>query len=194
MKVIGVEISNLRDQILSLSNSQDASGNYLFAGYRVSDKPFVEDADGVVNHTGDAGIHTLQISKNQRIATGLDGADVFLRVPYDKGVTSIFGTLDRMVEKLNGGNFEETFINQMDKAIEHFALQQTRIGAQVNRANLQQNVNDSRLKLMEEDISNLEDADIAKLVTDLQSKLVSRNAAQQAFVKISQDSLFNYLR
>ena len=47
---------------------------------------------------------------------------------------------------------------------------------------------------MEEDISNLEDADIAKLVTDLQSKIVSRNAAQQAFVKISQDSLFNYLR
>ena len=46
----------------------------------------------------------------------------------------------------------------------------------------------------QEDISNLEDADLAKLVTDLQSKLVSRNAAQQAFVKVSQDSLFNYLR
>lgn len=194
LKVIGVEIRNLRDQILSLSNSQDASGNHLFAGYRVGEKPFVEDADGVVNHNGDAGIHTLQISKNQRIATGLDGADVFLRVPYNKGVTSIFKTLDNMVENLNAGNFDETYINRMNEAIEHFSLQQTRIGSQVNRASLQQEVNDSRLKLMEEDISNLEDADIAKLVTDLQSKIVSRNAAQQAFVKISQDSLFNYLR
>ena len=47
---------------------------------------------------------------------------------------------------------------------------------------------------MEEDISNLEDADLAKLVTDLQAKLVNRNAAQQAFVKIAQDNLFNYIR
>ena len=194
LKAIGVEIKNLRDQILSLSNSLDSSGNYLFAGYRVGDKPFVEDADNVVNHTGDAGIHTVQISKNQRIATGLDGADVFLKVPYNKGVASIFKTLDSMVENLNAGSFNETYINQMNEAIEHFSLQQTIIGSQINRANLQHEVNDSRLKLMEEDISNLEDADIAKLVTDLQSKLVSRNAAQQAFVKISQDSLFNYLR
>jgi len=85
-------------------------------------------------------------------------------------------------------------IDNMNKAIEHFTLQQTKIGSQINRADLQRDVNGSRLKLMEEDISNLEDADIAKLVTDLQSKIVSRNAAQQAFVKISQDSLFNYLR
>ena len=194
LKVIAVEVSNLRDQILSLANSQDPNGNYLFAGYRVSDEPFVENGDGVVNYTGDSGIHTLQISKNQRIATGLDGADVFLRVPHDKGVESIFKTLDSMVESLNTGNFDETYINQMNEAIDHFSLQQTRIGSQVNRASLQQDVNDSRLKLMEEDLSNLEDADIAKLVTDLQSKIVSRNAAQQAFVKISQDSLFNYLR
>jgi flagellar hook-associated protein 3 FlgL len=99
-----------------------------------------------------------------------------------------------MVENLNAGNFDETYINRMNEAIDHFSLQQTRIGSQVNRARLQLEVNDSRLKLMEEDISNLEDADLAKLVTDLQSKLVSRNAAQQAFVKVSQDSLFNYLR
>ena len=82
----------------------------------------------------------------------------------------------------------------MNDAIEHFSLQQTRIGSQVNRADLQKEVNDSRLKLLEEDLSNIRDADIAKLVTDLQSKIVSRNAAQQAFVKISQESLFNYLR
>ena len=48
--------------------------------------------------------------------------------------------------------------------------------------------------LINEDISNLEDADIAKLVTELQAKLVSRNAAQQSFIKIAQDNLFNYIR
>ena len=54
--------------------------------------------------------------------------------------------------------------------------------------------NEKRLLLINEDISNLEDADIAKLVTELQAKLVSRNAAQQSFIKIAQDNLFNYIR
>ena len=64
----------------------------------------------------------------------------------------------------------------------------------MNRAELQRGVNEKRLLLINEDISNLEDADIAKLVTELQAKLVSRNAAQQAFIKIAQDNLFNYIR
>ena len=193
-KAIAMEISNLRDQVLALANSQDTNGQYIFAGHRVNTMPFVEDADGAVEHHGDAGIHTLQISENHRIATGLDGADVFLRVPNSKGVGSIFVALDDMVETLNSGKATDSDINTMNKALDHFTLQQTKIGSQINRADLQREVNESRLKLMEEDISNLEDADIAKLVTDLQSKLVSRNAAQQAFVKITQDSLFNYLR
>ena len=193
-KVFATEIDNLRDQLLSLANTQDTNGQYIFAGHRVNTMPFVEDADGAVHHKGDAGIHTLQISENHRISTGLDGADVFLRVPTSTGVASIFTTLDDMVTQLSAGKMDDGHIDKMNKAIEHYSLQQTKIGSQINRADLQREVNGSRLKLMEEDISNLEDADIAKLVTDLQSKIVSRNAAQQAFVKISQDSLFNYLR
>ena len=194
LKVIGTEISNLRVQLLSLANTQDVSGKFLFSGFKVDEKPFVEDSDGVVQHKGDAGIHTLQISANHRLATGLDGADVFLRVPHSKGVASIFGTLDELIAQLEAGKVDEEMINKMNSSIEHFTLQQTKIGSQVNRANLQQEVNISRLNLLKEDLSNLQDADIAKLVTELQSKLVSRNAAQQSFVKISQDTLFNYLR
>jgi len=40
----------------------------------------------------------------------------------------------------------------------------------------------------------MEDADLAKLVTELQSKIVNRDAAQQAFVKIGQQSLFDFIR
>ena len=47
---------------------------------------------------------------------------------------------------------------------------------------------------MDENLSNLEDADLAALVTELQSQIVSRDAAQQAFVKIGQQSLFDYIR
>ena len=193
-KIIAMEVRNLRDQILSLANSRDTNGQYIFAGYKVDAKPFVTDENGDIVHAGDRGIHALQISDNQRISTSLDGADVFLRVPGDESVESVFSSLNAMIVSLEAGAMEDEHIGKLNTALEHFSLQQTKLGSQMNRANLQREVNDKRLLLMDEDISNLEDADIAKLVTDLQAKLVSRNAAQQTFIKIAQDNLFNYIR
>ena len=191
---IGLEVKNLRDQMLSLANTRDTNGQYIFAGYKVETEPYVEDKTGKVQHFGDSGVHTLQISSNHRVPTGLNGADVFLRVPQKDQVENIFTMLDDLVAKLEVGKMEDAFIDKMDSSVRHFSLQQTKIGAQINRVDMQKEVNDRQLLLMDQDISNLEDADIAKLVTDLQAKLVSRNAAQQAFVKIAQDNLFNYLR
>ena len=193
-KVIAMEVRNLRDQVLSLANSRDTNGQYIFAGYKVDSKPFVADEDSDILHAGDRGVHALQISDNQRISTSLDGADVFLRVPGDETVETVFSTLDTMIASLERGEMEDADIDRVNKALEHFSLQQTKLGSQMNRAELQRGVNEKRLLLMNEEISNLEDADIAKLVTDLQAKLVSRNAAQQTFIKIAQDNLFNYIR
>ena len=189
-----MEVRNLQDQVLSLANSRDTNGQYIFAGYKVDSKPFVADEDGDILHAGDRGVHALQISDNQRISTSLDGADVFLRVPGDETVETVFSTLDTMIASLERGEMEDADIDRVNKALEHFSLQQTKLGSQMNRAELQRGVNEKRLLLMNEEISNLEDADIAKLVTDLQAKLVSRNAAQQTFIKIAQDNLFNYIR
>ncbi len=193
-KVIAMEVRNLRDQMLSLANSRDTNGQYIFAGYKVDSKPFVDDENGDVVHMGDRGVHELQISDNQRISTSLDGADVFIRVPGDEAIESVFSTLDSMILSLENGEMEDEDIDRVNRALDHFSLQQTKLGSQMNRADLQREVNDKRLLLMNENISNLEDADIAKLVTELQAKLVSRNAAQQTFIKIAQDNLFNYIR
>ena len=191
---IAMEVRNLKDQMLSLANSRDTNGQYIFSGYKVDTKPFVADENGDIIHAGDRGIHTLQISDNQRIATSLDGADVFLRVPQEETVETVFATIDAMIASLESGKMEDEHIGKVNIALEHFSLQQTKLRSQMNRADLQRGVNDKRLLLMNEDISNLEDADIAKLVTELQAKLVSRNAAQQSFIKIAQDNLFNYIR
>ena len=191
---IAMEIKNLRDQMVSLANTRDTNGQYIFAGYKVDVRPFVETEHGQIAHKGDRGVHTLQISDNQRLSTSLDGAEVFLRLRQEDGVTDIFQSMDDMIDSLKNGQMQDIHIDRMSVAVEHFSLQQTKLGSEMNRAEMQREVNDKRLLLMDEDISNLEDADLAKLVTDLQAKLVSRNAAQQAFVKIASDSLFNYIR
>src|SRR5574343_269424 len=39
-QALASEMQGLRDQVLSLANTQDSSGNYIFAGSRVSQEPF----------------------------------------------------------------------------------------------------------------------------------------------------------
>ena len=188
-KNCGATFSN---RLSKLTLSTDSAVGISFDGD--ADRVLFSDENGDIVHAGDRGVHALQISDNQRISTSLDGADVFLRVPGDETIETVFSSLDTMIASLERGEMEDADIDNVNKALEHFSLQQTKLGSQMNRAELQRGVNEKRLLLINEDISNLEDADIAKLVTDLQAKLVSRNAAQQTFIKIAQDNLFNYIR
>ena len=115
-------------------------------------------------------------------------------VRYSTGVESIFETFDTLISDLEENKIGDSSISKLNEAVGHFNLQQTKIGAVINGLEKQEDLNDRRTLLMDQDLSNMEDADLSKLVTELQSKLVSRNAAQQAFVKIAQESLFNYVR
>jgi flagellar hook-associated protein 3 FlgL len=85
-------------------------------------------------------------------------------------------------------------IANVKSVLEHMSVQRTTVGAELNKGEVQQRVIENRLLLMTENISAMEDADLAALVTDLQSQIVNRDAAQQAFVKIGQQSLFDYIR
>ena len=79
-------------------------------------------------------------------------------------------------------------------SIDHLGLQQAKLGAQASKAEIQLDVLQSRKLAVTRDISAMGDADLAKLVTELQSQLTNRDAAQQAFAKIGQQSLFDYIR
>lgn len=85
-------------------------------------------------------------------------------------------------------------ISNLKSALDHLSIQQAVIGAQVSKAEVQRGALASRKLAVSLDISKLGDADLAKLVTDLQSQLTNRDAAQQAFAKIGQQSLFDYIR
>ena len=85
-------------------------------------------------------------------------------------------------------------IENVLSSIDHLALQQARLGAQMAKAEIQIEVLQGRKLAVTKDISAMGDADLAKLVTELQSQLTNRDAAQQAFANIGQQSLFDYIR
>lgn len=66
------------EALLALANSQDGTGDYLFAGYRANEKPFEGDLAGV-GYNGDHGTQTVQVSASRFMPVSLPGSDVFLR-------------------------------------------------------------------------------------------------------------------
>ena len=71
---------NTLEQMLDIANSQDESGDYIFAGYQVENKPFSLQPDNSVIYSGDSGVRDLRIAKNVQVPTNQDGEQAFEKI------------------------------------------------------------------------------------------------------------------
>jgi flagellar hook-associated protein 3 FlgL len=84
-RVIAAEVGQLRDALISIGNTTDADGRFLFGGYSESTTPFTVAVDGSVTYNGDQGHRTLQISDSRFVAINDSGADIFQKIPEGNG-------------------------------------------------------------------------------------------------------------
>ena len=77
---ISIEIRSLRDQLLSLANARDESGNYVFGGARTGSQPFAADASGRISYAGDQSQVSVAIGEQRQIAVGGVGSQIFSTV------------------------------------------------------------------------------------------------------------------
>ncbi|MAI13591.1 MAG: flagellar hook-associated protein 3 [Rhodospirillaceae bacterium] len=321
-KAILTEVTSLKETLVDLANTKDSYGQSLFSGFRTDKEAFVRNIDGTISYNGDRGTHTVQVSENVIVGTGVDGETVFGRVETVNGRKSIFeivegvmasidplreinelavaqgnakvnlelprqnqdweftlkgsvgavkieatlaeGMEEKLADAINSKsdqtgvtaeyiaetnsislsekNMDQIIIEDIEiegqgisneagfyhmtvieidengaevgkarfltdedqllgrgiqnllSSIDHISLQQAQIGAQMSKAAIQQDMLESRKQAVTKNISAISDADLAELITKLQSQLTNREAAQQAFAKIGQQSLFDYIR
>ena len=91
---------------------------------------------------------------------------------------------------------DQTIASRLDEIVtiqSHVSNQRAKVGARMNSSERLRDMLEERKILISKDISDLEDADLAELVTDLQSKLTSQEASQKAFINITKLNLFDYI-
>ncbi|ASV97786.1 flagellar hook-associated protein FlgL [Paraburkholderia aromaticivorans] len=74
---IATQLQSLRSQLMTLANSTDPQGNYLFAGYQSSAQPYTTNSAGVVTYSGDTGTPAVQITASHVVQTGDNGIAIF---------------------------------------------------------------------------------------------------------------------
>ena len=82
---IAQQAQQIADQLLSLANTRDANGQYIFAGYQGNSVPFTRAANGAVAYNGDQGQRFMQIGPAHQVAVGDSGAAVFQLIRNGNG-------------------------------------------------------------------------------------------------------------
>lgn len=74
---IGAELRERESELLTLMNTRNARGEYLFSGFQGKSQPFVRNADGSYSYQGDEGQRKLQIASSLNIAISDSGKKIF---------------------------------------------------------------------------------------------------------------------
>lgn len=196
---IAVELQNILDDIFTTANGADIRGTPLFGGAG-SAPAFVRDANGVVSYAGSGEAAPIPISESATVITNESGARVFGNIQAGSEIRDLFSIVGDMAEALGPTDPAvlraemERGLTGLSAAIEHIAVSRASIGARGARLELE----GERLaqRSIDQDIerSGLEDADITETVPKLQQALLTLQATQASFAKLSQLSLFDYIR
>ncbi len=80
---IGNELEQIRNEVLDLMNSQDANGNYIYAGYQSQQQAFTFNPAAVGNaitFNGDSGSTSVRLSDSVTVQRSSSGMEVFENV------------------------------------------------------------------------------------------------------------------
>jgi flagellar hook-associated protein 3 FlgL len=88
LSAIATQVQQIQGSILSLANTQDGEGNYIFAGYSTQTQPFAQTTTGAT-YSGDQGQRQVQIGAGQTVVVGDNGDLVFNQVKNGNGTFNV---------------------------------------------------------------------------------------------------------
>ena len=191
---IAAEIRQLADEVMGLANRKDGNSQFMFAGFQVLTVPFSETAPGVFSYAGDTGQRQIQVGPARQIADGDSGQAVFMDIPDGSGgFESIFATLETLASDLEANAPNSNSLTQLDRAMDNLLGFRATAGARLNALENQQTINEALLLQLEKTRSTIEDLDYAEAASRLSRESVTLQAAQQAFVRVQNLNLFNFI-
>jgi flagellar hook-associated protein 3 FlgL len=197
---LAAEVDGIIDQMQGLMNTRDVQGEYLFSGFQGDRQAYSFNAvTERYEFQGDAEQRFIQIGPDNRIASTDSGAQLFepdnpLNIALDlsNGLKSIdTGTEAGRAEMatLLGDTLGSL------KGVEDSNIRgRTSIGARMNALEQQQLVNDEYKLYTQETLSSFRDLDYNEAISRLTLQKTVLEAAYASFGKVTDMSLFDYIR
>lgn len=192
-KTIATELNSIVDSLVSLANTRNVRGQPLF-GSASGGKAVTDNGDGTFTFPPEVQVSEVPIADGQSVQATESAKRIF----DIGGGDNTLSMLRTLAAALNaGGDVSSTVSGSLDKlsdAVDQVANVQASVGARGARVDLQQQLlttaNTDRSELR----GKLEQVDITDAVVQLQQMMTALSASQASFTKLSQLSLFDYLK
>ncbi|MFD2679310.1 flagellar hook-associated protein FlgL [Bacillus seohaeanensis] len=183
---IAKEIEQLKQDLVETANTQVA-GRYIFNGTEVDNAPVTDGNPPTVNlNTED---YMVQVSAGVDIKTNINPENVFNQ--------GLFDTLQNVVQGFDG-NYDsaqmDQYLEDIDNRLDTLQAERSEIGARYNRLEMIDNRLGKTEVMANKIISDNEDADMEKVITDLTIQESIHRAALSVGAKIIQPTLMDFLR
>ena len=200
-KSIDLEVRQLRDQLLSLANTQDVNGNFIFSGSRVGKQAFATDENGKLVYQGDQTVSSTSVGDQSAVDINRSGTNPFdkiVRVDATNKKTAVgfFQVIDDLSAALQSNNTVsiKNAVGEVGTLQQGLSDSLASIGAAINKIDNQASLAEENVLRMKSTLSQVEDTDYTQAITNMNKDMLALQAAQTSFAKISQLNLFDYIR
>ncbi|MBT0731209.1 flagellar hook-associated protein FlgL [Rosenbergiella nectarea] len=211
---VAAKLEGVRSQLMTIANSQDSSGRYLFAGYNTGQPPFVEGGQGAIYQGGEQPI-MQQVDSQRTMTLTHTGKQVFQSAPPNPklepdgslGDTDLFSVLDKAIAALktplkdadDAGmkDFQEAMNKAnrgLNNSLNNILSIQSENGTQLKELESLGSISASQSVLAQGQLSQLTDADMTQTISEYQMKQTALQASYTAFTQMSKLSLFQMNR
>jgi len=204
---IAAEVEGLHARLMSAGNAR-AGGAYLFAGRASDAPPFVASGPFVngspaptVAFVGDPSEVEVEIDEAARIASTLDGQRVFQGDgdgdgSPDVGKEDLFTVLGDLHDALmaNDRNAVAAVSDRIESGQGQISEELSRVGSRTARLDAQRANLDRREEALTTRLSDVQDADSIRVLSDLVREQTALQAALEATARVIQPSLLDFLR
>ncbi|MGG6433315.1 flagellar hook-associated protein FlgL [Anoxybacillus sp. D401a] len=186
-QAIAREIEQLKKDLVQVANTKVA-GKYIFNGTNIEQAPVTDGPPPAVNNNNDD--FMVEVAKGVKLKINVTPNNVFKQ--------GLFDTLQDIENVLNGtstsGKTLDNLLSDLDNHFNDVLAERAEHGARVNRLELvEQRLAEQQL-IAKRMISDNEDADIEKIITELKSQESVHRAALSVGARIIQPTLVDFLR
>ncbi|NUK29771.1 flagellar hook-associated protein FlgL [Parageobacillus sp. VR-IP] len=195
---IAQEVQQLTDHLVTIANTK-VGDKYIFNGTNTLQQPV--DLNRTPPVSTNQNEVKIELSKGIYIPVNVDPTKVF---SYDSANTppqpgnGLFSDLELLNQDLNNptksGKDLNQYLSYIDKHINNFLNARAELGARMNRIELMENRVDQQEIIANRMLSDNEDADIERVITDLKTQESVHRAALGVGARIIQPTLLDFLR
>ncbi|OLB81474.1 MAG: hypothetical protein AUI14_03300 [Actinobacteria bacterium 13_2_20CM_2_71_6] len=184
-QAIAAEVDQIRQTSMGLANTKYGD-RPVFGGTTASSAAY--DAAG--NYLGDTGAVQRTVGDNVKVQVGVPGSDAF-----GTGSTQLFTVMADISNDLRTNpSALSGDLDRLDTATTTLKFVQSTVGARYNQLTQMQQLASDRTDALTAQLSNVEDIDLPKTITEMQLQQTAYQAALSAGAKVVQPSLVDFLR